>query len=195
LTVEERRLVDTHPRVGAELIMRSFPELGPLAGAVAAHHERHDGTGYPAGLRGTASPSLARLLAAADVYTALSSPRPHRFARDGRSALTESLLLAEHGILDRHYAGLLVRLAFYPMGTVVELTDGRLGVVAANHANPTNPRSPGRPVIAVLADAASVLLPYPEHVDLAAADRGGILRAVPLEHRREVLGSRYPDLC
>ncbi|HSQ54265.1 MAG TPA: HD domain-containing phosphohydrolase, partial [Gemmata sp.] len=194
LTPGERRMVDAHAQMGGELILKCFPEIAPLASAVAAHHERHDGTGYPSGLKGSAVPSLGRLLAVADVYSALSSPRPHRVARDGRSALTETLLLAEHGMLDREFAGLLVRLSFYPVGTVVELTDGRIGVVAANHPNPADPRAPGRPVIAILAGAEGVLLPHPEHVDLAAADRGGILRALPADRRREVLGLRYPDL-
>ena len=195
LTPGERRLIEAHAPMGGELILRCFPEIAPLAAAVAAHHERYDGTGYPDGLKGTTVPSLGRLLAVADVYAALSSPRPYRAARDGRAALTETLLLAEHGALDRSYAGLLVRLSFYPVGTVVELTDGRVGVVAANHPNPTDPRSPGRPVIAVLTTTDGTLLPHPEHLDLATADRGGILRALPTDRRREVLGSRYPDLC
>jgi HD-GYP domain-containing protein (c-di-GMP phosphodiesterase class II) len=194
LTPGERRVIDAHSQLGAELILRCFPEIAPLAAAVAAHHERTDGTGYPAGLKGTTAPSLGRLLAVADVYAALNSPRSHRPARDGRAALTEVLLMAEHGQLDRDYAGLLVRLSFYPVGTVVELTDGRVGVVAANHPNPADPRAPGRPVVAVLANADGLFLPHPEHVDLATADRGGILRAVPAERRRELLGSRYPDL-
>ncbi|MBA4065323.1 MAG: hypothetical protein C0501_16755 [Isosphaera sp.] len=194
LSPGERRLVEAHAQVSAELVLRCFPEVAPLAAAVAAHHERTDGTGYPAGLRGTTAPSLGRLLAAADVYAALCAPRPHRPARDGRAALTEVLLLAEHGRLDREYAALLVRLSFYPVGTVVELTDGRVGVVAANHPDPADPRAPGRPVVAVLAGADGVLLSHPEHVDLAAADRGGVLRAAPPDRRRAVLGGRYPEL-
>lgn len=194
LTPSERRMVDTHAQTSAELILRCFPEIAPLAAAVAAHHERADGTGYPAGLRGTTAPALGRLLAVADVYAALNEPRPHRPARDGRAALTEVLLLAEHGLLDRDYAAHLVRLSFYPVGTVVELTDGRVGVVVANHPNPEDPRAPGRPVVAVLAAADGTLLPHPEHVDLATADRGAILRAVPVARRRELLGHRYPDL-
>jgi HD-GYP domain-containing protein (c-di-GMP phosphodiesterase class II) len=194
LPQEERRLVDAHAQAGAELILKCFPEIAPLAAAVAAHHERTDGTGYPAGLRGTTIPSLGRLLAVADVYAALNTDRPYRPARDGRAALTEVLLLAEHGLLDRHYAAQLVRLSFYPVGAVVELTDGRVGVVVANHPNPEDPRAPGRPVVAVLASGDGALLPHPEHVDLAQADRGGILRALPAERRRKLLGSRYPDL-
>jgi HD-GYP domain-containing protein (c-di-GMP phosphodiesterase class II) len=194
LTPAERRMIDAHAQAGAELILRCFPAVAPLAAAVASHHERADGTGYPAGLRGTTIPTLGRLLAVADVYAALNEPRPHRGARDGRAALTEILLAAEHGVLDRDYAALLVRLSFYPVGTVVELTDGRVGVVVANHPNPDDPRAPGRPVVAVLASAAGGLLPHPEHVDLSSADRGGILRAVPVHRRRELLGHRYPDL-
>jgi hypothetical protein len=194
LTPAERRLIDAHAQTGAELILRCFPAVAPLAAAVAAHHERVDGTGYPAGLRGTTIPTLGRLLAVADVYAALNEPRPHRAARDGRSALTEILLAAEHGVLDREYAAHLVKLSFYPVGTVVELTDGRVGVVVANHPNPDDPRAPGRPVVAVLASAEGELFPHPEHVDLSSADRGGILRALAASRRSELLGRRYPDL-
>jgi hypothetical protein len=194
LTPEERRLVESHPQRGAELILRHFPEIAPLAASVAAHHERVDGSGYPAGLKGTTIPALGRLLAVADVYAALNEDRPYRPARDGRAALTEVLLMAEHGLLDRDCAAQLVRLSFYPVGTVVELTDGRVGVVVANHPNPDDARAPGRPVIAVLAAADGTLVPHPEHIDLATADHGAVLRGLPLHRRRELLGTRYPDL-
>jgi HD-GYP domain-containing protein (c-di-GMP phosphodiesterase class II) len=194
LTPEERRLVESHAQRGAELILRHFPEIAPLAASVAAHHERADGSGYPAGLKGTTVPDLGRLLAVADVYAALNEDRPYRSARDGRAALTEVLLQAEHGLLDRDCAAQLVRLSFYPVGTVVELTDGRVGVVVANHPNPDDARTPGRPVVAVLVAADGTLLPHPEHIDLATADRGAVLRGLPLDRRRELLGTRYPDL-
>jgi HD-GYP domain-containing protein (c-di-GMP phosphodiesterase class II) len=194
LPQEERRQIEAHAQVGAELILRCFPEIAPLAGAVSSHHERNDGTGYPAGLQGTTIPSLARLFAVADVYAALNENRPFRPARDSRAALTEVLLLAEHGLLDRDAASILVRLSFYPVGSVVELTDGRVGVVVANHPNAADPRTPGRPVVAVLSNPDDTLLPHPEHIDLATADRGGILRSLSAERRRKLLGARYPDL-
>jgi hypothetical protein len=49
-------------------------------------------------------------------------------------------------------------------------------------------------VIAVLADADGHLLPRPEHLDLSASARGGVLRTLPADRRRELLGGRYPDL-
>ena len=194
LTADERRLIESHPQHGAELLVRYVSEAAPLADAIATHHERTDGTGYPIGLKDSTIPSLGRLLAVADAYAALCNPRPQRPAHDTRAALTEVLLMAEHGRLDTDMAEYLVHLSFYPVGSVVELTDGRVGMVAANHANRMDPRSPSRPVIAGLADADGSLLPRPEHLDLSASDRGAIVRTLPAERRREVLGGRYPDL-
>lgn len=193
-TPGEYRAVEQHAQFGAELLIRYVPDAAPVAAAVAAHHERADGTGYPAGIKGTTIPSLGRLLAAADVYAARCCPRSWRPAQDTRAALTDVLLMAEQGQLDKDFAEYLVALAFYPVGLVVELTDGRVGVVAANHPDRLDPRAPGRPVIALLADADGNLLPRPEHLDLSASSRGGILRTLPADRRRDLLGGRYPDL-
>lgn len=195
LTADDQRAVEQHPQYTAELVVRYLPEAAALAPALSTHHERADGTGYPAGLKGAAIPSLGRMLAAADVYAALCCPRAHRPASDTRTALTDVLLMAEHGQLDKDFAEYLVHLSFYPVGAVVELTDGRVGVVAANHPNRLDPRATGRPVVAVLADADGGLLPRPEHLDLSASARGGILRTLPADRRRAVLGQRYPDLA
>ncbi|MBN9117852.1 MAG: HD domain-containing protein [Planctomycetes bacterium] len=195
LTADERRVIEAHPKYGAELLLYCFPSVsGPLAAAIATHHERGDGTGYPNGLRGADVPPLGRLLRAADVYAALSEERPHRPAMDPRAALTEVLLCAEQGQLDRDFAEYLLNLSFYPVGTVVELTDGRVGTVVANHPNRLDPRAPGRPVVAALTTADGSLLPRPEYVDLSAADRGGIVCGLSADRARELLGGRYPDL-
>jgi diguanylate cyclase (GGDEF)-like protein len=77
LTPDEFQKVKTHPRVGAE-ILKTVPFPYPVASLILAHHERWDGRGYPAGLRGEAIPLGARILAIVDSYTALSSDRPHR---------------------------------------------------------------------------------------------------------------------
>lgn len=195
LTPDERRVVEAHPKYGAELLLYCFPTMaGPLAAAVATHHERGDGTGYPNGLGGSDLPPLGKLLRACDVYAALCEERPHRAAFDPRAALTEVLLMAEQGQVDRDFAEYLLNLAFYPVGAVVELTDGRVGVVVANHPNRLDPRAPSRPVVSVLTAADGGLLPRPEYVDLSAADRGGIASGVPAAKARELLGIRYPDL-
>ena len=77
LTFDEFERVKIHTRVGAE-ILRNIPFQSPVAPLILGHHERWDGSGYPAGLKGDAIPIGARILAIADCYTALLSDRPHR---------------------------------------------------------------------------------------------------------------------
>jgi HD-GYP domain-containing protein (c-di-GMP phosphodiesterase class II) len=195
LDADERRQVDAHPEAGAAMIRGALPELGLVADAVAAHHERPDGTGYPHSKSGEDVPSLARMLAVCDAYAAMACERPHRQASDPRTALTDTLLAAEHGRLDRDFTEYLLALAFHPVGTVVELTDGRAGVVVANHTNRVNLRLTARPVVAVLADAAGAVLPRPEFLDLAAAERGGVVRVLTAAERTRLLAKHYPELC
>lgn len=195
LTADERRLVERHPAAGAELIRKLMPEARPIADAIAAHHEALDGTGYPDGLRAAEIPALSRLLAVCTAYAGMASDRPHRPAHDPRTALTDTLVAAENGRLDRDFSEYLLNLSFHPVGTVVELTDGRVGVVVANHTSRVNLRATARPVVAVLTDAAANPLPRPDFVDLAAAERGGVVRALPTDERRKLLASHYPDLC
>jgi diguanylate cyclase (GGDEF)-like protein/putative nucleotidyltransferase with HDIG domain len=86
LTPEEFERVKIHPRVGAD-ILRNVPFSGPVTDLVLCHHERWDGLGYPAGLRGTAIPLGARILAIADCYTAWQTNRPYRPARSQEEAV------------------------------------------------------------------------------------------------------------
>jgi len=70
--------------------MLSFsPALAPLGTLAALHHERLDGSGYPHGLSGDAIAPAGRVLAAADVYQALTESRPHRPARSPEAAARE----------------------------------------------------------------------------------------------------------
>ncbi|MGB9376223.1 MAG: HD domain-containing phosphohydrolase [Mycobacteriales bacterium] len=79
LGAEDWELVRLHPYHSARILARS-PVLAPLAAIVSRHHERSDGTGYPAGVRASELDPIARLLAAADVWHALGERRPHRAA-------------------------------------------------------------------------------------------------------------------
>lgn len=70
---EDYARVQSHPRVGAELLAR-FAFLTSAAQVIAHHHERWDGSGYPFGLRGSFIPLGARILAIADAYDAIQVP-------------------------------------------------------------------------------------------------------------------------
>jgi HD-GYP domain-containing protein (c-di-GMP phosphodiesterase class II) len=195
LSDPQRRIVEGHARTGGELAHRLLGGEAWLADAVAAHHERVDGTGYPAGLRGPDIPDLARLLAVADVYSALCEVRPYRLAKDTRMALAETLVLAEQGLLDTRHAGRLLDLSFYPVGTAVELADGDVGVVVAIHRHLDERQAPARPVIVVLTDQVGQPLPTPHHVDLAACESQSIVRSLSAGERRLLLGRNYPEFA
>jgi HD-GYP domain-containing protein (c-di-GMP phosphodiesterase class II) len=191
----QRRTIEEHTRIGARLAARLAPTAVWLTEAVAGHHERLDGTGYPAGLRDNQLAPMTRLLAVCDVYAALCAPRQQRPALDTRTALADTLLLAEKGGLDRYQAERLLQLSFYPVGAVVELADGAVGLVVATQVGRRDLQSPARPVVALLTDPQGRPLPLPHHVDLAQCEGRSIVRTLPREERRNLLGPRYPELA
>jgi HD-GYP domain-containing protein (c-di-GMP phosphodiesterase class II) len=187
-----KRAVEAHCRIGAEWVVRKMPGLSGLADPIAAHHETLDGVGYPMGLKGQQLSPMARLLAVVDVYAAMNAPRPYRPSFDPRTAMTEVLLLADRGKLDRYAAEKLLPLGFHPNGTVVELSDGSAGVVVTNH-DPRSGTAFAKPVVALLLDKEGRVLPSPRHVDLAESSIGGIVRALTAEERRRKLARFYPE--
>ena len=85
LTLEERRLMETHPEIG-ERILGKVDDYAEIAAVVRHHHERFDGNGYPDGLASDEIPLLARVIAVADAYNAMTSDRPYREAMPSRVA-------------------------------------------------------------------------------------------------------------
>ena len=85
LTAEEWELVRLHPYHTGRILARS-PVLAPLGLIACRHHERVDGSGYPAGMGGSELNAAACLLAAADSFHALCEPRPHRPALEHAAA-------------------------------------------------------------------------------------------------------------
>jgi hypothetical protein len=194
LTDEQRRLMESHTTMGADMLRRVVPSKSWLVETAAEHHERIDGTGYPAGLREANLSSLVRLVSVCDIYAALCMPRPYRAALETRTALTDTLLLAEQRALDRFQAEKLLDLSFYPAGSVVELTDGAIGLVVAAHKGKSDLRAPSRPILTMLADSQARLLPFPGTLDLLRCEGRSVLRSLPADERQELLGTRYPEL-
>lgn len=79
LSTEETEIMRKHPVVGEEICspLKTFRLVLPI---IRHHHERHDGSGYPDGLRGSEIPVTAAILQLADVYDALTTNRPYRRA-------------------------------------------------------------------------------------------------------------------
>jgi HD-GYP domain-containing protein (c-di-GMP phosphodiesterase class II) len=188
---EERRMVEAHVGLSAEAVKRLAPAEGWLVDVVRAHHERLDGTGYPTGAKSAAIPRLARLLAVCDTYAALICPRPQRAALMPRAALTETLLEAEKGRLDPDIAQHLLEVSFYPIGSLVELSDGQVGLVVATNPLGKDLSAPARPVVQLLQDPNGKPLPWPVHVNLAQCDGRHIVRGLSEQERQGVLAANH----
>jgi diguanylate cyclase (GGDEF)-like protein/putative nucleotidyltransferase with HDIG domain len=113
LSAHERKRMQIHAQVGAEIVDAvAFP--CPVAPLIRSHHERWDGTGYPAGLRGEDIPIGARILAVVDTFDAITSDRPYRRSVSQEEAMT--VLESEAGkaldpALVKQFAEILPRLA------------------------------------------------------------------------------------
>lgn len=78
LSAEERRLIEQHPRMGADVITRLGADHAWLADVVLQAHERGRGQGYPHRLKGREINELAQIIGLVDIFDALVSPRPYR---------------------------------------------------------------------------------------------------------------------
>jgi HD-GYP domain-containing protein (c-di-GMP phosphodiesterase class II) len=108
LTPAERAIIELHPVKGAEML-EPLEFLKSALPIVRHHHERYDGTGYPDGLERDKIPVMARILACADAFDAMTSDRPYRSRK-----LTVEEALAEIKInsgsqFDPHIANLFVK--------------------------------------------------------------------------------------
>lgn len=146
LTPREMRTIRQHPLFTYRSLksVSSLPTSVP--GWILQVHERLDGSGYPRGLSGAQVSLPARVLGIADIYCAMTRPRPHRAPLMPHEAL-RSLLEAGHaGQLDRQLLrSFLDMQSAYGVGAIVELSDGRTMRVAR-----ANPRTHTRPVLAPL---------------------------------------------
>lgn len=88
LTDKEMAVIKAYPVKGEEIV-QAIPSLRETLPGIRAHQERWDGTGYPTGLRGEEIPLPGRIIAVADVYDAMTSPRAARPAHHVNAALTE----------------------------------------------------------------------------------------------------------
>ena len=88
LDEQEWRQIRSHPEMGVE-ILRYVAELANSLPIILNHHEHFDGSGYPAGLKGSEIPLEARLLSIADAYDAMTSLRPYHNQRSSQEAIDE----------------------------------------------------------------------------------------------------------
>lgn len=131
---KQRAALLLHPGQAAEALKNSGVTDAEWLDAVAQHHERADGTGYPTGRTDVAE--MATVLRVADVYMARITPRTLRAAVSPKEAVTQFYKDDNGGPLS---TALIKELGIYPPGGFVKLASGELGIVVQRTANARAP--------------------------------------------------------
>jgi putative nucleotidyltransferase with HDIG domain len=143
LSDEEFNEMKSHPRYGYDILKSSIDDAG-IALAALQHHERMDGTGYPLGLTKENIHPIARIVAVADVYSAMISSRVYRGKRDLLIVLKEMHELSFHALDPEITHTFIKHLIPNFIGKKVELTNGEFGTIIM-----TNPTDYFRPLIQI----------------------------------------------
>lgn len=134
LTEEELLKIHDHVKLSLEELALLEAPLGinqHVRDMVAAHHERHNGLGYPQGLQGGAIPLFARIAAIADCYDAMTSERPYADSLSPYQALKKLYQWRDEDFQAELIEEFIQALGIYPAGSLVELNSGEVAVVVA----------------------------------------------------------------
>lgn len=135
LTDEEAEEMKRHPTLGFNYAKDKLKLSTTSYIGILEHHEKFDGSGYPGGRYGTQISMFARIITVADIYDALSSERPYRKAMSPSEAM-EYIMGGWGTMFDPAIAGTFIRkIAPYPIGTSVKLSNGYTAIVLENYEN------------------------------------------------------------
>ncbi|NGZ87499.1 HD-GYP domain-containing protein [Duganella aceris] len=133
LTDEEFAVIKRHPQDGYE-ILRQSPEIGPIPLDITLHHhERRDGSGYPGKQSSDDISELAQMAAIVDVYDAITADRCYHKGMSAAAALRKIYEWSKFHFNPTFAQEFMRCVGIYPVGTMVILESGRLGVVIEPH--------------------------------------------------------------
>ncbi len=145
LDEEEMTIMKRHPLDGREILLGSDKVMDAVIDTAYGHHERLKGQGYPRGIQASEIPLYTRMVTIADVFDAISGDRVYRRGETAETAL--GLLHKGSGTAfdESLVLEFIQNIGTYPLGTIVELSNGEIGIVVDN-----NPSHRLRPKVKLL---------------------------------------------
>ena len=162
LTDAEFAIIKTHPEEGHRMLMTGT-DVDPIVLDVCLHHhEKTDGSGYPEGLKDEGISLFAKMGAVCDVYDAITSNRPYKAGWDPAESLRRMAEWSKGHFDPKVFQAFVKSLGIYPIGSLVKLSSGRLGVVVEQTG-----KSLTMPTVKVFFSTKSNMRIVPEIVDLS----------------------------
>lgn len=164
LTDEEFDIIRRHPLDGYDLLKQSeHPVPAEVLDIVRSHHERLSGRGYPDGLKGEEIGTSVLMVAICDVYDAITSDRVYHHGIAPHEGLSAMYQLAPNDFGRELMQEFIKCIGIYPVGSLVELESGALGIVVSN-----DPKNRLRPVIMLVRDPGGDFYNPRRYVSLAS---------------------------
>lgn len=168
LTNFERKIMNSHPQMGYDLLAEAKEFPAAALDVILYHHERMDGSGYPKGLMEEGITPYVQIVALVDVYDAITSDRAYHNRMSPHEALNKMYEWASKMFSRELLEKFISCLGIYPIGSIVELEDGDVGVViTVNHHRKL------LPTLNLILDRDKRYLDRPKMLDLEYHERNG----------------------
>ncbi len=174
LSTEQKQAIHQHPVNSAMILRRHGITDKDWLQAVEQHHEKPDGSGYPAGLRDQDINLFARVLSLSDLYSAMVLPRKYRDGFFVKKALRE-IFLQRGASVDAGLAEALIKeIGVYPPGCFVRLANGDIAIVIHQCQRKVN-----KPIVLPVVSSGGVVYQKTARKNTAREEAYGIVEVVP----------------